>query len=149
MCRKLIQHWEDRDQWLGVMESTISSELWHGERFKQLSWFWDPSSRWILPCRCTFCRAVIEPATILAHIDDATSGTVEIVCGDCREPNEIQPVYATGDPRNIALIGHWDGWQPFKTAAHSCGKNLLIVELLEPCSLVSSLQVPLRSQLLI
>ena len=23
------------------------------------------------------------------------------------------PVYTKGDPRNIALIGHWDGWQPF------------------------------------
>ena len=31
--------------------------------------------------------------------------------------------FAQGDPRNIALIGHWDGWQPFSTSAkHGCGK---------------------------
>ena len=32
------------------------------------------------------------------------------------------PKYANGDPRNVALIGHWDGWQPFSTSIkHSCG----------------------------
>ena len=28
---------------------------------------------------------------------------------------------ATGSPLNLALIGHWDGWQPFKTGTKSCG----------------------------
>ena len=33
------------------------------------------------------------------------------------------PIFACGDPRNIALIGHWDGWQPFGySGSQSCGK---------------------------
>lgn len=121
----MIQHWEHRDQWLGTTESAMYSELWHGQRFRELSWFWDPTCEWILPCRCRACGAVFEPATILADIDNTRNGILQIVCGDCREQNEIRPTYATGDPRNIAFIGHWDGWLPFKTAAHSCGNDVL------------------------
>ncbi|KAL5487225.1 hypothetical protein EMCRGX_G019802 [Ephydatia muelleri] len=35
---------------------------------------------------------------------------------------EHKPKVTSGGPRNIALIGHWDGWQPFSTSCkHSCG----------------------------
>jgi hypothetical protein len=33
----------------------------------------------------------------------------------------VKPTTTGGDPRNIAYIGHWDGWQPFNNSSHSCG----------------------------
>lgn len=102
----------------------LYSEFWHGQRFKELSWFWDPDSEWLLPCRCHTCHATIGQADILAAIGHGQSDCelVHVVCNDCGMDNEVKPKYTNGDPRNIALIGHWDGWLPFKTAAHSCGR---------------------------
>ena len=40
-----MAHWKDKDSWLNCHESWTtcnSSELWHGKRFRELSWFWDP-----------------------------------------------------------------------------------------------------------
>ena len=32
------------------------------------------------------------------------------------------PLTTRGDPRNIAIIGHWDEWHPFSASSkHSCG----------------------------
>ena len=45
-----------------------------------------------------------------------------ITCPECGTRWEHTPAYARGDPCNIALIGHWDGWQPFGyPGAHSFG----------------------------
>ena len=47
-----------------------------------------------------------------------------ILCPECHHVFQHIPKYARGDPRNIALIGHWDGWQPFgSTGQHSCGES--------------------------
>ena len=27
-------------------------EIWDGKRFADLSWFWDPDQKWLLPTRC-------------------------------------------------------------------------------------------------
>ena len=50
-CHHLMSHWEDRESWLGTDADTDTSlsELWHGERFKSLSWFWDPQQTTLLP----------------------------------------------------------------------------------------------------
>jgi len=39
--------------------------------------------------------------------------------------NEIVPKFVNGDPRNIGLIGHWDGWQPGfgHVSSHSSGMD--------------------------
>lgn len=41
-------------------------------------------------------------------------------CPECFEtfPTEIRT--ASGSPLNLALIGHWDAWQPFTTRLRSC-----------------------------
>ena len=40
----------------------------------------------------------------------------------CGSKNTYGGEKARGDPRNIALIGHWDGWYPFQCkSSHSCG----------------------------
>ena len=54
-CEKLMGHWKDKNSWLeccGSQSISNSSELWHGERFRELSWFWDPNKRTLLPGKC-------------------------------------------------------------------------------------------------
>ena len=58
--------------------------------------------------------------------DDAhtESENVTIHCPHCHYEFSYLPQCAYGDPRNIALIGHWDGWQPYSTSIkHSCGMH--------------------------
>ena len=43
-CDRMLAHWKDRDTWLRGGASVLR-EVWHGSRFKELSWFWDPSSK--------------------------------------------------------------------------------------------------------
>ena len=47
-----------------------------------------------------------------------------ISCDKCYKTFLHDPQYAKGDPRNLVLIGHWDGFQPFRsTGKHGCGKT--------------------------
>ena len=49
-----------------------------------------------------------------------------ISCDECYHEFQHIPQYAKGDPRNIVLIGHWDGFQAFRsTGQHGCGKKNL------------------------
>lgn len=47
-----------------------------------------------------------------------------ISCNECHHNFKHVLRYTRGDPRNIALIGHWDGFRPFRsTGKHGCGEN--------------------------
>ena len=49
---------------------------------------------------------------------------LSIICPHCFSAFNHLPRYTNGDPRNLALIGHWDGWQPFSSSnKHNCGKK--------------------------
>jgi hypothetical protein len=49
MRSKMTAHWVERAHWLGITPITarVRRELWDGDRFAELSWFWDSSSRWM------------------------------------------------------------------------------------------------------
>lgn len=47
------------------------------------------------------------------------------LCEECGQRQLDRLVFVSGEPRNIALIAHWDGWQSFGSPGrHSCGKCL-------------------------
>ena len=129
-CKKMTAHWIEKDRWLNVGGSAIKREIWDGNQFCELSWFWDPEKRWILPTRCPVCRSVVNSENMKdvmgAHSIESVQGTnVSLECPACysKFPHVVDT--ATGDPRNIALIGHWDGWQPFSTSSkHSSGETI-------------------------
>ena len=55
-------------------------------------------------------------------ITDNECVTMMLECQQCSNKFDYCVKVASGDPRNIALIGHWDAWQPFSTSAkHSSG----------------------------
>lgn len=42
-------------------------------------------------------------------------------CPNCFENFEHFIKVTSGSPLNLALVGHWDGWQPFGTSYRGCG----------------------------
>ena len=127
-CHKMTAHWRQKERWINGCSNEEFNEIWDGKRFSDLSWFWDPTKKWLLPVRCTICSSVVSAdiiSSIIPHDHCSFEGleTYKVECPHCYAQFDHSPQYANGDPRNIALIGHWDGWQPFSTSIkHSCGK---------------------------
>ena len=121
MCQKMAKLWEEKDHWLHHEGPWFPlKEVWDGSRFSEVSWFWDPDCEWLLPTRCDFCSSVLSAEEIEGSLFDGQSYMV--ICPECGSKNTCKGEKAKGNPRNIALIGHWDGWYPFRSKAnHSCG----------------------------
>lgn len=114
-CNHLMGHWHEKD-WLNKPSDfePLQSELWHG-RFRELSWFWDPSRKYLVPEKCPHCKKTIS-ATELEN-SDLTDSLVCTHCPHCSREFYYTPQMACGDPRNQAIIIHEDGWNPNSTSA--------------------------------
>ena len=124
----MTAHWNHRENWLHGSSGESLCEIWDGRRFADFSWFWDPTKQWLLPVRCNVCEEVVSGDVIsLALTSTHNLDEVQVEWPHCYSQFRHCPQYVAGDPRNIALIGHWDGWQPFSTTAkHSCGKWFIL-----------------------
>lgn len=123
MCSKMLGHWRDKEHWItGEGANFTLKEVWDGARFNNLSWFWDPEKQWLLPCKCNFCDNILSTDEI-SNAPADENGVFSLTCEECGTHQQHHLKYARGDPRNIALIGHWDGWTPFGLPGkHSSGK---------------------------
>ena len=66
MCKQMLSHWEEREHWLGKTSSwPVKKEIWDGQRWVNLQWFWDPNQTWILPTRCVNCKGIISAEILL------------------------------------------------------------------------------------
>ena len=86
----------------------IKREVWDGDRFYDLSWFWDPNEVWCLPARCKTGNwsNVISGKTIETLPESpAADGLKELFCQHCHSKFLHKPNYARGDSRNLAFIG--------------------------------------------
>ena len=120
LCEALLAHWEDRDTWLNVpldYGHPEKSELWHGKRFQELSYFWNPDETTLLPEKWPSCSAIITTSEISASLSGPSSQVVSVTCKCCCTLVTIEPQYMRGDPRNQAVIIHEDGWAPRNTSA--------------------------------
>lgn len=139
MCQKMQAHWKEKDHWLTSDPWPIKKEIWDGDRFRELSWFWNPEEQWLLPARCpkSCCCGVVSSDHIEEAVHESNSkGIVELECPDCFTTFCHTPKYAAGDPRNLAYIGHWDGWSPFRSSHKSGAIEVTIANMLkqERCS---------------
>ena len=122
-CDRLLgtSHWKERNEWFGKHphEDIDMIELWHGERFRELSYFWDSTVLSLYPAICQNCRKVIPTKNISAspnfHMGSAQE--LSIKCPHCHKVQSVVPKYARGDPRNQAIILHFDGWNPQSTSS--------------------------------
>jgi len=135
MCSKMLAHWVNRDDWINRAGSnSVLKEVWDGMRFSELAWFWNPDAEWMLPCRCKCCGNVISEKEIRASAPER-DGVYTVQCEECGTKENYQAQFVRGEPRNIALIGHWDGWQPFGAPGqHSCGKFLFKLTVCMYCT---------------
>ena len=122
LCEKMLSHWMERDHWLGKTESwPLKREVWDGQRWVDLQWFWDPDKTWPLPSLCPSCGIPVSAD----HVSNSPNGQAEgvklVECPECLETYQHTMKFANGNPLNLALIGHWDGWQPFGSSLRSCG----------------------------
>ena len=121
MCQKMLSHWNEKEHWLGREESwPLKQEFWDGQRWIDLQWFWDPSKVWPLPTLCIYCSAVISVDHLTASPEGIDNLKI-VTCPGCFETFHHDIEMARGSPLNLALIGHWDGWQPFGTSFRGCG----------------------------
>lgn len=129
---KLLAHWRQRSHWLGKLDEHLQSthkeplqnETWDGKGFQKYSWFFDPTWKWLLPQLCTACKEPISSDLIQAGIlpsDDedipmVNLPNVQLRCPHCQEDIEVKESWTTGDPRNLALQYHADGFYPSTTS---------------------------------
>ena len=121
LCEKMLSHWKERDHWLRKDESwSVKKEIWDGQRWLDLQWFWDPNKTWPLPTICPSCGIPVSADHVSTSADEA-NGLKTVECPECLDTFQHKMKFATGNPLNLALIGHWDGWQPFGSSLRSCG----------------------------
>ena len=64
-CKKNLVHWKEKKHWLTRErpQHDTRKEIWNGERFRELAWFWDLNVTWLLPATCpsnTKCKGVVS-----------------------------------------------------------------------------------------
>ena len=49
-----LAHWRECDEWFGEIPEDVNfKEIWHGQRFADLSLFWDTEMETLPPVSCT------------------------------------------------------------------------------------------------
>ena len=118
--KKKSQGMERLPKSLSTIENTVSvgnveswhlkKEIWDGNRWSELQWFWNPESVWALPTRCVHCNIPISADHLINSPDCDRQGAFKSVeCPVCFEIFEHCIKMAKGSPLNLALIGHFDG----------------------------------------
>ena len=115
MCKRMLANWLEKDHWLEKSEDCrLKKEIWDGKRWSELQWFWNPESTWALPTLCLHCGIPISADHLASSPNQVGNDNLKIVeCLVCFEQFEHCIKMAKGSPLNLALIGHFDGWQPF------------------------------------
>lgn len=116
-CKKIMAHWFEKDHWLGQENQEgwgfeDKREIWDGKRFSELQWFWNPEEEWQLPTKCLNCGGVISVQEINSS-PDTDGGQKLVTCPYCTVTVSHTVQKVNRDPRNLAYILHWDGFQPF------------------------------------
>ena len=120
-CGKLHAHWKEKDEWLNKplnFEHPSQSELRHGQSFRELSYFWDPEVKSLLPEKCLQCQYIV-PADVIAQTMNAFQNQIQVNCPHCKANQFVVPRYMRGDARNQAITIHEDGWNPHSTSSFS------------------------------
>lgn len=90
-CQQMMAYWQKKDHWLHQhSEDTHTfNEIWDGQRFCELKWFWDPQEKWLLPVRCPHSTEVISTEVIKSIMggrgerETEITSTVLIKCPEC------------------------------------------------------------------
>ncbi|MCO5615146.1 hypothetical protein L7F22_069435 [Adiantum nelumboides] len=135
-CHDFLGMWRARSSWLGkeVAETpTYIHEFWDGEKTRLYQEFWDPDAYWEAPVLCCneFCNMSYRAFPTALKSQELHSAWNEcskeyiFKCTKCRHLIKRKQQFVKGDPRNFALMLHWDGFQ----AASTTIKDSAVVEV--------------------
>ncbi|KAL3692486.1 hypothetical protein R1sor_006137 [Riccia sorocarpa] len=118
-CHSMLAMWRAKHKWFRHDETELApsfpiKDWWDGSKAKEISWFWDSDISWELPVVCMACPEVyqafpVKCQELLANFD-LPSRRYNFICKSCG---------TRGDPRNIPLLAHWDGFQSASTVFRS------------------------------
>ena len=112
-----LQHWANKDEWLGDVQRSYK-EIWHGSRFKELSYFWDPNIETVLPVCCPNCDSIISVEKMASFLQDGYTlydkVRLYMSCQECLFDFTHVPQTMKGCPLNQAFIFHEDGFNAFE-----------------------------------
>jgi hypothetical protein len=131
-----------RLSWLGKPSNELpekQEEMWHGKWFREKSAFFDPDDAYFLPVACESCCAerkvycgahLVAPFVVEATKDlwDEERKVFATECGHCGDAIAAskEELWRRGDPQNVPLQFHCDGFQPLKTSP----KGAFVVDFL-------------------
>ncbi|MCO5580896.1 hypothetical protein L7F22_034769 [Adiantum nelumboides] len=126
ICHEFLEMWRNKKRWLDnscISEDTKIHEFWDGTKCKNFEDFWNPNSHFELPVICpnSECKQAYRAWPTPDNALQARSTKYKVLCKSCREEFECDKVLCKGDPRNFALLVHWDGFQSSKTTQKNCG----------------------------
>ena len=80
-CHKLMSHWDARQEWFDKPDGfkpELLPELGHGQRFRQLSSFWNNTEEYLLPLRCPECTKIVSVDVLNNALENYHhSGTIQ------------------------------------------------------------------------
>ncbi|KAL3683154.1 hypothetical protein R1sor_001176 [Riccia sorocarpa] len=132
-CHEMLTMWRSRSRWMIGSEPSATAPLptypikdwWDGTRAKELSWFWDPAVEYELPVVCNVCHQAYQafPQKCLELASPSNfnleENSYEFICVHCGTAICTQRKMAKGDPRNVPIMAHWDGFQSASTVLRS------------------------------
>ena len=103
----MLGHCLEKEHWLENMESWhLKKEIWDGNGWSELQWFWDPESVWALPTRCVHCNITISADHLINSPDCDRQGALKIV--ECLVSFE--------NFEHCITMAKGSGWKPFGTS---------------------------------
>lgn len=113
-----MANWREKEHGqdtINTEKDFLYNEIWDGDRFSEFPWFWNPDAEWILQPKCpeNYCDGVVSSHNIETAPLREGAGEKVLECHKVKNAKE--------DPRNLAYIGHWNGWSPYKSGNHKCG----------------------------
>ena len=117
LCYKMLTIWRNRHDWLTTTAAPQKiKHFWDGEKVREYQDFWNPRSQWELPitcpndkCRMLYCSFPTKCEELI-HGWNNELGCYNFSCWRCKTSIKAPRVFESGDPRNIALGAHWDGF---------------------------------------
>ena len=112
-----MAHWEEREDWFNINDITVPyKEVWHGSRFRDLSFFWDEEVESCLPTRCPNCSNIISTDELSeANGRDRIEpgDRIHLSCNECTFDFVHNVESVKGNQLNQAFIFHEDGFNAF------------------------------------
>ena len=135
--RNHLAHWEERHEWINVDDLNVPyKEVWHGSRFRELSYFWDEEAETLMPTCCPNCFNIISVDEILeasavqgVHMP-LSNDRIHLSCAECTFDFIYNVTTKNGSPLNQALIFHEDGFNAFSKKS----RGIAAIHISEACT---------------